>query len=267
VSKIEIRNLKVSVTGENNEPKQILKGVDLIINEGEIHAIMGPNGSGKSTLSYTLMGHPHYTIDEGEILFDGENINELTADKRSKLGIFLAMQYPVEIPGVSVSNFIRQAINAKAGASTSVIPAQAGIQTPGSGEKVDIRQYIAELNEKTAGLDIDKDFLKRAINVGFSGGEKKRAEILQLQMLKPKFAILDETDSGLDVDALRVVSEGINKAYNENSFGILLVTHYTRILQYIKPHFVHVFSKGKIAKSGDASLAQYLEDNGYKDFE
>jgi Fe-S cluster assembly ATP-binding protein len=241
---LQIKNLHVSVETEQGS-KEILRGVDLTIRSGETHAIMGPNGSGKSTLAYTVAGHPKYTVTEGEILLDGENVLEMSVDERARAGLFLAMQYPVEIPGVSVSNFLRTA------------------KTAITGEAPAIRPWIGEVREAMSNLKMDPGFTERNVNEGFSGGEKKRHEILQLELLKPHFAILDETDSGLDVDALRVVSEGVNRAKTANGFGVLLITHYTRILNYIKPDFVHVFVAGKIAEEGGPELAERLEAEGY----
>ena len=241
---LEIKNLHVSVETDQGE-KQILRGVDLQIRTGETHAIMGPNGSGKSTLAYTIAGHPKYTVTEGEILLDGENVLEMSVDERARAGLFLAMQYPVEIPGVSVSNFLRTA------------------KTAIAGEAPALRTWVKEVRESMDNLKMDKAFSERNVNEGFSGGEKKRHEILQLELLKPKFAVLDETDSGLDVDALRIVSEGVNRAKSENDMGVLLITHYTRILKYIKPDFVHVFVAGKIAEQGGPELADRLEAEGY----
>ncbi len=241
---LQIKNLHVSVDTEQGS-KEILKGVDLTIRSGETHAIMGPNGSGKSTLAYTIAGHPKYTVTEGEILLDGENVLEMSVDERARAGLFLAMQYPVEIPGVSVSNFLRTA------------------KTAITGEAPAIRPWIGEVREAMSNLKMDPGFTERNVNEGFSGGEKKRHEILQLELLKPHFAILDETDSGLDVDALRVVSEGVNRAKTAKGFGVLLITHYTRILNYIKPDFVHVFVAGKIAEEGGPELAERLEAEGY----
>jgi Fe-S cluster assembly ATP-binding protein len=244
VAILQIKNLHVSVETEQGS-KEILKGVDLTIRSGETHAIMGPNGSGKSTLAYTIAGHPKYTVTEGEISLDGENVLEMSVDERARAGLFLAMQYPVEIPGVSVSNFLRTA------------------KTAITGEAPAIRPWITEVREAMSNLKMDSDFTERNVNEGFSGGEKKRHEILQLELLKPQFAILDETDSGLDVDALRVVSEGVNRIKQTNGFGVLLITHYTRILNYIKPDYVHVFVAGKIAEEGGPELAERLEAEGY----
>jgi Fe-S cluster assembly ATP-binding protein len=241
---LQIKNLHVSVETEQGS-KEILKGVDLIIRSGETHAIMGPNGSGKSTLAYTIAGHPKYEVTEGEILLDGENVLEMSVDERARAGLFLAMQYPVEIPGVSVSNFLRTA------------------KTAITGEAPAIRPWTTEVKDTMANLKMDPSFTARNVNEGFSGGEKKRHEILQMELLKPQFAVLDETDSGLDVDALRIVSEGVNRAKAANGFGVLLITHYTRILNYIKPDFVHVFVAGKIAEQGGPELAERLEAEGY----
>jgi len=244
MSTLEIKNLYVSVITDQGS-KEILRGIDLTIKSGEIHAIMGPNGSGKSTLAYSIAGHPKYEVTEGEILLDGENVLEMSVDERARAGLFLAMQYPVEVPGVSVSNFLRTA------------------KTAISGEAPKLRQWVTDLKQAMGNLRIDPDFTERNVNEGFSGGEKKRHEILQLELLKPKIAILDETDSGLDVDALRVVSEGVNRAHKTNDLGVLLITHYTRILNYIKPDYVHVFVAGKLAEQGGAELAERLENEGY----
>ena len=244
MSTLEIKNLHVSVVTEQGN-KQILKGIDLTIRSGEIHAIMGPNGSGKSTLAYSIAGHPKYEVTEGEILLDGENVLEMSVDERARAGLFLAMQYPVEVPGVSVSNFLRTA------------------KTAISGEAPKLREWVGDLKSAMNNLRMDPDFTERNVNEGFSGGEKKRHEILQLELLKPKIAILDETDSGLDVDALRIVSEGVNRAHKNSNLGVILITHYTRILNYIKPDFVHVFVNGKLAEQGGAELAERLENEGY----
>lgn len=241
---LEIKNLHVTVETEQGT-KEILRGVDLVINSGETHAIMGPNGSGKSTLAYTIAGHPKYTVTKGEILLDGEDVLEMSVDERARAGLFLAMQYPVEIPGVSVSNFLRTA------------------KTAVTGEAPALRTWIKEVRESMESLKMDPSFTERNVNEGFSGGEKKRHEILQLDLLKPKIAVLDETDSGLDVDALKIVSEGVNRAKSEGDFGLLLITHYTRILRYIKPDFVHVFVEGKVAEQGGPELADRLEAEGY----
>lgn len=244
MSKLEIKNLHVTVDTDQGT-KEILKGVDLVINSGESHAIMGPNGSGKSTLAYTIAGHPKYTVTQGEILLDGEDVLDMSVDERARAGLFLAMQYPVEIPGVSVSNFLRTA------------------KTAIDGEAPALRTWIKDVKGVMDNLKMDSTFTERNVNEGFSGGEKKRHEILQMELLKPKFAVLDETDSGLDVDALKVVSEGVNRAKESNDFGLLLITHYTRILKYIKPDFVHVFVAGKIAEQGGPELADRLEAEGY----
>ncbi|MEY4451148.1 MAG: hypothetical protein RLZZ380_269 [Actinomycetota bacterium] len=241
---LEIKNLHVSVQTENGA-KEILRGVDLVIRSGETHAIMGPNGSGKSTLAYSIAGHPKYEVTEGEILLDGENVLEMSPDERARAGLFLAMQYPVEIPGISVGNFLRTA------------------KTAVSGEAPALRTWIKEVKESMENLRMDSAFTERNVNEGFSGGEKKRHEILQMELLKPQFAILDETDSGLDVDALKIVSEGVNRAQQAGDMGVLLITHYTRILKYIKPDFVHVFVAGKVAEEGGPELADRLEAEGY----
>jgi Fe-S cluster assembly ATP-binding protein len=244
MSTLEIKNLHVSVSTETG-PKEILRGVDLTIRSGETHAIMGPNGSGKSTLAYSIAGHPKYEITDGEILLDGENVLEMSPDERARAGLFLAMQYPVEIPGISVGNFLRTA------------------KTAISGEAPALRPWIKEVKEAMTSLRMDAAFTERSVNEGFSGGEKKRHEILQMELLKPKFAVLDETDSGLDVDALKIVSEGVNRAQSAQNMGVLLITHYTRILKYIKPDFVHVFVAGKVAEEGGPELADRLEAEGY----
>jgi Fe-S cluster assembly ATP-binding protein len=241
---LEIKDLHVSVETEQGT-KEILRGVDLVIQSGETHAVMGPNGSGKSTLAYSIAGHPKYQVTKGEILLDGQNVLEMSVDERARAGLFLAMQYPVEIPGVSVSNFLRTA------------------KTAVDGKAPALRGWIADVKTAMEKLKMDSAFTERNVNEGFSGGEKKRNEILQMELLKPKIAILDETDSGLDVDALRVVAEGVNRITAENSMGVLLITHYTRILNYIKPDFVHVFVAGKIAEQGGPELADRLEADGY----
>ncbi|WP_371152055.1 Fe-S cluster assembly ATPase SufC [Buchananella felis] len=247
MSVLEIRDLHVEVeTKDGNKP--ILKGASLTINSGEIHAIMGPNGSGKSTLAYSIAGHPSYHVTGGSVLLDGQEVLEMSVDERARAGIFLAMQYPVEVPGVSVSNFLRTA------------------KTAIDGEAPSLRNWITEMNASMEALRMDPSFAQRDVNAGFSGGEKKRHEILQMELLKPRFAVLDETDSGLDVDALRVVSAGVNRAHEASGMGVLLITHYTRILNYIKPDFVHVFVDGKIAEQGGPELAQRLEDEGYDRF-
>lgn len=241
-STLEIKDLHVSI-----EDKEILKGVNLTINTDEIHAIMGPNGTGKSTLSSAIMGHPSYEVTEGEVLLDGVNILELEVDERAKAGLFLAMQYPSEITGVTNADFMRSAINAKRE----------------EGQEINLMQFIKKLDKNMDFLDIDKDMAQRYLNEGFSGGEKKRNEILQLMMLEPKFAILDEIDSGLDIDALKVVSKGINQMRGEN-FGALMITHYQRLLNYITPDKVHVMHAGKVVKSGGPELAKRLEEEGYE---
>ncbi len=245
MAELTIHNLHASIEG-----KEILKGVNLNIGKGEVHAIMGPNGTGKSTLAYTLMGHPSYTVTEGEVYFKGQNVLELKADERSRLGIFLAFQYPVSIPGVTVANFLRTALNAR---RKSQNPEDKGVPIP---------EFRKLLRDRMDYLKMDHAFAGRYLNDGFSGGEKKRAEILQMATLKPEIAILDETDSGLDIDALRIVSEGVN-ALRGPDLGILLITHYQRILNYIKPDVVHVMLDGRIVESGDADLALHLEEHGY----
>ncbi|EWT92847.1 TPA: Fe-S cluster assembly ATPase SufC [Staphylococcus aureus] len=241
-STLEIKDLHVSI-----EDKEILKGVNLTINTDEIHAIMGPNGTGKSTLSSAIMGHPSYEVTKGEVLLDGVNILELEVGERAKAGLFLAMQYPSEITGVTNADFMRSAINAKRE----------------EGQEINLMQFIKKLDKNMDFLDIDKDMAQRYLNEGFSGGEKKRNEILQLMMLEPKFAILDEIDSGLDIDALKVVSKGINQMRGEN-FGALMITHYQRLLNYITPDKVHVMYAGKVVKSGGPELAKRLEEEGYE---
>src|SRR3970040_1351748 len=245
MAELVIRDLKVSIEG-----KEILKGVDLTVEQGEVHAIMGPNGTGKSTLAYTLMGHPSYEVTEGEVFFKGQNVLELEPDQRSRLGIFLAFQYPVAIPGVTVANFLRTALNARLKAQKSE---DKGISIPES------RRL---LKEKMDILKMDHSFAGRYLNDGFSGGEKKRAEILQMATLKPEIAILDETDSGLDIDALRIVGEGVN-ALSGSELGVLVITHYQRLLNYIKPDYVHIMLDGRIVESGGPDLALHLEDHGY----
>ncbi|WP_431221330.1 Fe-S cluster assembly ATPase SufC [Leifsonia xyli] len=244
MSVLEIRDLHVTVETDQGT-KPILNGVDLTINEGEIHAIMGPNGSGKSTLAYTIAGHPKYTVTQGTITLDGEDVLAMTVDERARAGLFLAMQYPVEIPGVTNTNFLRTA------------------KTAIDGQAPSIRTWVKDVRESMGALRMDSSFAERNVNEGFSGGEKKRNEILQLELLKPKFAVLDETDSGLDVDALKIVSEGVNRAKANTGLGILLITHYTRILRYIKPDFVHVFVAGRVAEQGGPELADRLEEEGY----
>ena len=245
MSQLEIKNLHVGIDG-----KEIVKGLSLTINPGEIHAIMGPNGTGKSTLSYALMGHPNYEVTEGEVWFKGQNILELEPDERSRLGIFLAFQYPVAIPGVTVANFLRTAVNARRRAQN---PEDKGIPIP---------EFRKMLKAKMELLKVDPSFAGRYLNDGFSGGEKKRAEILQMAVLQPEIAILDETDSGLDIDALRIVAEGVNALRGEN-LGVLVITHYQRILNYIRPDVVHVMMDGRIVETGDADLALHLEEHGY----
>ncbi|MBW4031493.1 MAG: Fe-S cluster assembly ATPase SufC [Acidobacteria bacterium] len=247
MSTLKITDLKVSIETDQGT-KQILKGVDLTINEGEIHAVMGPNGSGKSTLAYTIAGHPRYKVEGGSIELDGEDVLAMSVDARARAGLFLAMQYPVEIPGVTVSNFLRTA------------------KTAITGEAPPIRPWTSTVRESMKNLRMDSEFAARNVNEGFSGGEKKRHEILQLELLQPKFAVLDETDSGLDVDALKIVSEGVNRAHDSTGLGILLITHYTRILRYITPDFVHVFVDGRVAEEGGAELADRLENEGYDRF-
>ena len=244
---LEIRDLHVSVDAEG-EPKEILKGVNLTVKQGETHAIMGPNGSGKSTLAYSIAGHPKYTVTGGQVLLDGEDVLSMTVDERARAGLFLAMQYPVEVPGVSVANVLR--------------PSATAIR----GEAPKLRTWVKEVNSAMTRLQMDPAFAERSVNEGFSGGEKKRHEILQLELLKPKIALLDETDSGLDVDALRVVSEGVNRVRATGEVGTLLITHYTRILKYIQPDYVHVFAAGRIVESGGPELAQVLEDEGYEKY-
>jgi Fe-S cluster assembly ATP-binding protein len=245
MSQLEIKELHVSI-----EDKEILKGLTLTIKQGEVHAIMGPNGTGKSTLAYTLMGHPNYTVTSGEVLLDGENVLEMEPDERSRAGLFLAFQYPVAIPGVTVANFLRSAINSR---RRSDNPEDKGMPIP---------EFRKMLKEKMDMLKMDHAFAGRYLNDGFSGGEKKRAEILQMATLKPRFAILDETDSGLDIDALRIVSEGVN-ALSGSELGVLVITHYQRLLNYIKPQFVHVMMGGRIVESGGPDLALHLEEHGY----
>jgi Fe-S cluster assembly ATP-binding protein len=244
-SALEIRNLHVSV-----ENKPILKGVDLVVKQGEIHALMGPNGTGKSTLAYTLMGHPHYHASAGQVIFKGVDLLEMEADERARLGLFLAFQYPVAIPGVSVANFLRTAINARRRAEK---PGDKGISIP---------EFRKLLRAKMDMLQVPHDFAGRYLNEGFSGGEKKRAEVLQMATLEPEIAVLDETDSGLDIDALRIVASGVNTLAGPK-LGVLVITHYQRILNYIKPDFVHIMLGGRIVETGGADLAAHLEDKGY----
>jgi len=247
VSTLEIRNLQVTVETDNGT-KEILRGVDLTVRSGETHAIMGPNGSGKSTLAYSIAGHPKYKITGGTVTLDGEDVLAMKVDERARAGLFLAMQYPVEVPGVTVSNFLRTA------------------KTAIDGEAPKLRTWVKDVKGAMENLRIDQAFAERNVNEGFSGGEKKRHEILQMELLKPRIAILDETDSGLDVDALRIVSEGVNRAKEATDVGVLLITHYTRILRYIKPDFVHVFVDGKVVEEGGPELADRLEAEGYDRF-
>jgi Fe-S cluster assembly ATP-binding protein len=248
MSTLEIRDLHASVTDAAGEAREVLRGVNLTVSAGQTHAIMGPNGSGKTTLAYAIAGHPRYQVTQGSITLDGEDVLALSVDARARAGLFLAMQYPVEVPGVTVSNFLRTAVTAV------------------RGEAPKLRQFVKELNTNMAELAMDPAFAQRNLNEGFSGGEKKRHEILQLQLLNPKIAILDETDSGLDIDALRIVSAGINKFAEDREHGVLLITHYTRILRYVRPDFVHVFVGGRIVEEGGAELAEDLETNGYERF-
>jgi Fe-S cluster assembly ATP-binding protein len=241
---LEIRDLHVSVDTEAGA-KQILRGVDLTVRSGETHAIMGPNGSGKSTLAYSIAGHPKYAVTSGSVSLDGVDVLGMTVDARARAGLFLAMQYPVEVPGVSVSNFLRTA------------------KTALDGESPKLRTWLKEVNDALDRVSMDRDFAQRNLNEGFSGGEKKRHEILQLELLNPTFAVLDETDSGLDIDALKVVAKGVNRFRAQGDRGVLLITHYTRILRYIKPDFVHVFVNGRVAEEGGPELADRLEAEGY----
>ncbi|MDE9364493.1 Fe-S cluster assembly ATPase SufC [Luteipulveratus sp. YIM 133132] len=241
---LEIRDLHVSVDVEGGT-KEILKGVNLTVRSGETHAIMGPNGSGKSTLAYSIAGHPKYTVTSGTVTLDGEDVLAMAIDERARAGLFLAMQYPVEVPGVTVSNFLRTA------------------KTAIDGEAPKLRTWVKDVKGAMEHLRMDPAFAERNVNEGFSGGEKKRHEILQMELLQPQIAVLDETDSGLDVDALRIVSEGVNRAKESTDVGVLLITHYTRILQYIKPDFVHVFVDGRVAEEGGPELADRLEAEGY----
>jgi Fe-S cluster assembly ATP-binding protein len=247
VSTLEIKDLHVSVKTDDlsSGDKEILKGVTLTIKDGETHAIMGPNGSGKSTLAYSIAGHPKYTITSGTVTLDGEDVLAMTVDARARAGLFLAMQYPVEVPGVSVSNFLRTA------------------KTALDGEAPKLRTWVKDVNAALQQLDLDPTFGTRSVNEGFSGGEKKRHEIAQLELLNPKVAVLDETDSGLDIDALKVVAEGVNRFRAQEGKGVLLITHYTRILRYIEPDYVHVFVAGRIAEQGGPELADQLEAEGY----
>ncbi|HKJ12922.1 MAG TPA: Fe-S cluster assembly ATPase SufC [Ornithinimicrobium sp.] len=241
---LDIRDLHVTVETEAGE-KEILRGVDLSVSSGETHAIMGPNGSGKSTLAYSIAGHPKYTVTSGSVTLDGEDVLAMGVDERAQAGLFLAMQYPVEVPGVTVSNFLRTA------------------KTAIDGEAPKLRHWVKDVKEAMTALRMDSTFAERNVNEGFSGGEKKRHEILQMELLRPQIGILDETDSGLDVDALKVVSEGVNRIKSSSDIGVMLITHYTRILRYIKPDRVHVFINGKVAESGGPELADRLENEGY----
>lgn len=247
MSVLEIKNLQVQVSTDEG-PKDILRGVDLTVRAGETHALMGPNGSGKSTLAYAIAGHPKYDVVGGSVTLDGQDVLEMSVDERARAGLFLAMQYPVEVPGVSVSNFLRTAITAI------------------RGEAPNLRNWIKEMKDSMSALQIDSTFAERSVNEGFSGGERKRTEILQMELIKPKLAILDETDSGLDVDALRVVSEGINRVRATGQTGVLLITHFTRILNYVKPDYVHVFHNGRVVREGGPELATEIEENGYAQF-
>lgn len=260
MSVLEIRNLHATVEGNG-----ILKGVNLTLRSGEIHALMGPNGSGKSTLAYVIAGHPHYEVTEGDILIDGESILEMEADERTKAGLFLAFQYPVAVPGVSVANFLRTAVSNVRGyteKATNGNGASNGHSGVIGSNLMPMREFRRELNDKMKEYNVDPSFARRYLNDGFSGGEKKRTEVLQMAMLEPKFAILDESDSGLDIDALRVVSDGINKLATEDR-GFLMITHYSRILNYVRPHFVSIFYGGRIVKTGGMELALLLEEKGY----
>ncbi|MFM8353140.1 MAG: Fe-S cluster assembly ATPase SufC [Actinomycetales bacterium] len=245
---LAINDLYASVTTDEGD-REILRGVTLTVDSGTTHAVMGPNGSGKSTLAYVIAGHPKYRVTSGSITLDGQNVLDMTVDERARAGLFLAMQYPVEVPGVSVSNFLRTSVTAV------------------RGEAPKLRTWVKELKESMVALQMDSAFAERSLNEGFSGGEKKRHEILQLALLQPKIAVLDETDSGLDVDALRIVSEGVNTYRSDTNGGVLLITHYTRILRYIKPDFVHVFVDGRIVASGGPELAESLEAEGYERFQ
>ena len=244
---LDIHDLHASVETDGGA-REILRGVTLTVESGQTHAVMGPNGSGKSTLAYVIAGHPKYTVTGGSITLDGQDVLEMSVDERARAGLFLAMQYPVEIPGVSVSTFLRTSVTAV------------------RGEAPKLRTWVKEMKGAMEALQIDPAFAERSVNEGFSGGEKKRHEILQLELLKPKIAVLDETDSGLDVDALKVVAEGVNRFQEDGTTGTLLITHYTRILRYIHPDFVHVFVDGRIVESGGPELATQLEDEGYERF-
>jgi Fe-S cluster assembly ATP-binding protein len=246
MSTLEIRDLHVSVKLPEGELKPILSGVNLTVRAGETHALMGPNGSGKSTLAYSIAGHPKYHITGGSVTLDNQDVLAMSVDERARAGLFLAMQYPVEVPGVSVANFLRTAKTAIDGAAPK------------------LRTWAGELRGAMERLHMDPAFAQRNVNEGFSGGEKKRHEIVQLELLKPKIAVLDETDSGLDIDALRVVSEGVNRVRERGETGLLLITHYTRILRYIEPDYVHVFVGGRIVEEGGPELAEKLEAEGYE---
>ncbi|SDQ43890.1 Fe-S cluster assembly ATPase SufC [Quadrisphaera sp. DSM 44207] len=248
MSTLEIRDLHVTVDTPDAGAKEILRGVDLTVRSGETHAIMGPNGSGKSTLAYSIAGHPKYTVTSGSVALDGEDVLEMSVDERARAGLFLAMQYPVEVPGVTVSNFLRTA------------------KTAIDGTAPNLRHWTKDVRTAMQALRMDPAFAERNVNEGFSGGEKKRHEILQMELLQPKFAVLDETDSGLDVDALKIVSEGVNRLRATGESGVLLITHYTRILRYVTPDFVHVFVAGRVAEEGGPELAEDLEENGYDRF-
>jgi len=245
---LEIRDLHVSVEEAAGTHREILRGVDLDVNAGETHAIMGPNGSGKSTLAYAIAGHPKYLVTQGSVTLDGEDVLAMSVDARARAGLFLAMQYPVEVPGVSVSNFLRTAVTAV------------------KGEAPKLRDFMKSMRAAMSDLSIDPAFAERNLNEGFSGGEKKRHEVLQMELLNPTIAVLDETDSGLDIDALKVVSEGINRFRADPAHGVLLITHYTRILRYVQPDFVHVFVAGRIVRQGGPELAEELERDGYEKF-
>jgi Fe-S cluster assembly ATP-binding protein len=247
VSTLEIKDLHVSVTADE-EQKEILRGVTLTIGSGETHAIMGPNGSGKSTLAYSIAGHPKYQVTSGSVTLDGQDVLAMTVDQRARAGLFLAMQYPVEVPGVSVANFLRTA------------------KTAIDGEAPKLRTWVKDVNSALDQLNLDPSFAQRSVNEGFSGGEKKRHEVAQLELLNPRVAVLDETDSGLDIDALKIVAEGVNRFRQQEDKGVLLITHYTRILRYIEPDFVHVFVAGRIADEGGPELAEQLEAEGYEKY-
>ncbi|WP_433614566.1 Fe-S cluster assembly ATPase SufC [Dactylosporangium sp. CA-139114] len=248
MSELSISNLQVSVKLPDGELKPILAGVDLTVRAGETHAIMGPNGSGKSTLAYAIAGHPRYEVTGGAVSLDGQDVLAMTVDERARAGLFLAMQYPVEVPGVSMANFLRTA------------------KTAIDGQAPKLRTWSGELRGAMEKLQMDPAFAQRNVNEGFSGGERKRGEIMQLELLKPKIAVLDETDSGLDIDAMRIVSDGVNRVREQGNTGLLLITHFTRILRYIKPDFVHVFVGGKIVEEGGPELAEQLESSGYERF-